>query len=218
MNLQRRQQDIMSQNLIGQVTNILRQEDNLEKSNDDDLFNEVELNSEGEERTDLQKAAENDLGDLLEKGEITDALFNSYGNKEQITFTKTGKEIKEALPAVISNLQTQINEIDAKKSGLLNKIHETNPDLQPTEAYKSYRGTSTCNVFPYDCCRPAYNGTTNTYDKPTDEQNLCASYNSMSHLCCSMKDDLKALEAMKNHLTDGKKYTLSLPQLLSLGF
>ena len=153
------------------------------------------------------------ITDMIEKGEISDQLGKGYGPaSEAIKFTKKGKEIKEQIPGMLTTLNAQKVELVAKMAVLAEQI-----GMEPSVAYEKYQELTLCS-YPYEVCSPKYDSNQGRYEDETDQHKNCSKYNSLCYMVRSVIEDITTLEVLNKNLEDGKSYTLSVSQLISLGF
>lgn len=154
-----------------------------------------------------------DIIDVLEKGEISDCIASGYGAGSQpVTFEKTGKEIKDKIPEIKNSLSASIASIEGQLGALLVQIGKEPENVSS----RKYDKTPPYKRYDYTLCEPVYcNG---QYAEKTEENTLCNKYNTLVYLWQDIKDDYDSICVMENNLTDTKKYTLSVSQLIALNF
>ena len=159
-----------------------------------------------------EKLINSTLEEMIEKGEIADTLGRGYGaGNKPLEFKKTGAQLKEKLPAVITSLQGEQIKIQAKLDVLLEQI-----GIEPTEERNSsYVKALVYKSYPWTMCEPKYmNG---NYEERTDQMTQCAQYNSLGYTYCSLAEDILSCQAILNNVDDKTTYTLSASQLVALG-
>lgn len=155
--------------------------------------------------------------DDLEKGgdgegdTITKSLIDGY--REKITFNKTGKEIKEKLQGIKTDIGTKIAEHAAKAENLKITI-----GFEPEETVSQWR--SNCDkvdatmhkVYPYEKCQsaPSY--------EDSDSSSNCRQYNDCVYKLIDLKCDMVEADFYINNLEDKKSYNLSAREAMKLGF
>ena len=151
--------------------------------------------------------------DMLEKGEISDALGRGYGGTP-LTFKKTGKDLKAIMPKVVSALQTELATVAAQMEVLQEKIGS-----EPTEDRRSYYMKKLCcKMYPWKMCEPLYDSNTRTYADITDENKLCAKFNTLCSMFLDLNEDIAAANVILNNVEDKTSYTLTVSQLAALSF
>lgn len=177
---------------------------------------EVTIVSETDKAIDtLEKGKDSDQ---LEKGKIEDALY--YGDVK-ITFSKTGKQIKEKLAAIknAENLKLE----DLKKS--LDDMEDT-LCYKPTEKpynekddifYKTFKWDMT---YPQDSCNNnviQFNET-QSGSLTVEDCDLNRKWNDCVYSYRDTKREIDAINLLEENLEDGKKYELNARQMLNFGF
>lgn len=165
-------------------------------------------------RAPLTKSEVSAFGDAIEKGEISDALVSGYGPGSQaMTFNKTGKEIKEKAPEILTALSIQKATIEAQLA-----MYSEGAGVSPTNP-TSRRYDKSVPFFRYDWgfCEPKYLGEGN-YEEKTPQMDLCNKYNSLIYVYCDVLDDIDAINIIVQNVEDTKKYSLSVSQLIALHF
>lgn len=143
----------------------------------------------------------NGVEDNLEKGEIMDRLGYGYGNgSEPIKFTKTGKELKDAMPSVIAKLTEQRTVLVGQMSGF-KIIAGIEPSADGRYDWK------TCET---------YDEVSKQYLTPTNEQKACRSYNDCLYQLKSIDEDIRACQAIMTGVNDKQTYNLTISQLVAL--
>lgn len=148
----------------------------------------------------------------IRKGEISDRLANGYGaGSEPIKFTKTGSEIKEKLPTIVSVLTNE-------KIVLLSSMAQLKTQIgcEPSDSYSSKK----FNLlrYPYKMSEAPYDPMNHCYLDATDQNKWCAAYNEACWKLLDIEQDLEAITVMSANLEDAKKYDLSVGQLVALQF
>lgn len=159
----------------------------------------------------IQKSIES----MIEKGEISDTLGRGYGSgSEPIKFKKTGKEIKEKIPAIITMLTTEQTKIQVQLEVLAEQI-----GVAPTEnRNSSFVKGIIYNQYPWAMCEAIYDNANKCYGEKTDQMDQCCKYNSLAYLYCSISEDLLSCQVIASNVEDKTSYTLSTSQLVALGF
>jgi hypothetical protein len=162
----------------------------------------------------FSKSETDALNDMLQKGEISDTLASGYGaGSKPIVFTKTGKEIKEKVPAILASLEAQKITIEAQLTAF-----QTAAGVVPTkENSRRYSKNVPFLRYEYTQCEPEYLGN-NTYAPKTDQMDACNKYNSLAYIYNDVLDDIDAINIISANVEDNKKLELSVSQLIALNF
>jgi hypothetical protein len=152
------------------------------------------------------------LNDMLVKGEISDALVSGYGAGNQpMIFTKTGKEIKEKIPAIIASLEAQKITLEAQITAL-----KTVAGIEPTNPTgRRYAKEVPFARYDYKVCEPEYLGN-NNYAQKTEQMDVCSKYNALIYVYNDILDDIDALNAINSNVEDSKKYQFTVSQLIAM--
>lgn len=150
--------------------------------------------------------------DQIRKGEISDRLANGWGSgSEPIKFTKTGAEIKEKLPTIVSTLTSEKAVILASMAQLKTQI-----GCEPTDSYSSKKFN--LMRYTYKMCDAPYDPLNRCYLDATDENKWCSAYNEACWKLLDIEQDLESISVITANIEDTKKYTLSVGQLVALQF
>lgn len=214
------------------MTNVLRaKDDSLIKGAKDELGTLKPIYVKDNEDNLSKFYVREKVKDLV-KGVMDD--LGSYGGKADVSFSKTGKQIKEKIEAVLGNINSKLLLQKSAMTGYLEKI-----GFMPTRELDSWEARSlpaelgSFKRFSWE--QTSYDDRNNggsAYLGKTDESVVsqtktacskeeaenCRNYNSAldTYLEC-MRDKLKA-EAFIRNIDWKKSYDLSLNQLTSLGF
>jgi hypothetical protein len=162
----------------------------------------------------FSKSEAESLNDMIQKGEIADALASGYGAGSQpMMFQKTGKEIKEKVPAIIASLEAQKITIEAQLTAL-----QTAAGIAPTrESNRRYAKNVPYLRYEYSLCEPEYLGNSQ-YAPKTDSMDICNKYNALVYVYTDILDDIDAINIISANVKDDKKYDLSVSQLIAMNF
>lgn len=182
-----------------------------EKEESEKTAPKTDTGKEDEEKEKIKKGIE----DLIMKGELTDKIAYGYGGaSEAFKFVKTGADIKAKLPIIIGVLQME-------KATLIAQLN----DVQTAIGIAPSRKMSTQFVkdidlldYPYDMCDAPYDDVLRKYGTPTDQNLLCSKYNSLAYICKNVSEDIVTAQTVLANVEDEKTYTLSVNQLVALGF
>lgn len=167
-----------------------------------------------EEKSRFSKSEQASIQDMLQKGEISDALASGYGAGSQpVVFVKKGKEIKEKAPSIIATLEVQKVTVEAQLKAL-----QVAAGVTPTlENSRKYDKVAPFLRYEYNLCDPQYLGN-NQYSPKTDQMDACSKYNSLVWIYNDILDDIDAIKVIANNIVEDKPYTLSVSQLIALDF
>jgi len=155
-------------------------------------------------------------GDDLQK-----AVLDTYQSK--LEFKKKGKDIKDKLATVKTNINTRIAQMSIALAALQVAIGE-----DPSEIAQNwyYRGNDQSNIgvyltYPNEMCyyndRDGLSGSMGgNFTK--DQCVQCREYNDAVYNIISLKCDLAECDMYINNLEDGDTYTLSGDQMRTLGY
>jgi hypothetical protein len=171
-------------------------------------------------RDDVNKA----FTEIFEKGDISSSL-STYGDKQPMLFSKTGKEISAKLLGQAVELAEVEAELKSKMTNYEEEIGDE-PDSEncsynnkvikaPRYSYEFYGSMSSAEKSP--AMYPGQSTTSPTQAEKTIAQ-LCSNYNDCSYKLISTLEDLHAIRIITENLEPTKKYQLSVGQLTSLGF
>jgi len=151
--------------------------------------------------------------DMIQKGEMSDILLTSYHGGTPITFDKSGKEIKEKMPAIISALEAQKTIIEAQMGVFKSQIGSDPSE----ELYSRYPAIKIAR-YGYEISNPAWDNMSEKYNEATELNICCQKYNELAYTYRSLMEDITASNIIMQNLVDSKKYTLSVNQLIALNF
>lgn len=152
--------------------------------------------------------------DMIAKGEISDAIGRGYGSgSEPMKFVKTGKEVKEHLPAVITQLMSAKASVLAQMDIVRQAV-----GIDPTDALRASLTNQKIAIYPYKMCDAPYNDSMGKYEDRTDENVLCEKHNNLAYMLRDIEEDLATCQVVMTNATDTQKYTLSVSQLIALNF
>lgn len=162
----------------------------------------------------FSKSETESLNEMIQKGEISDALASGYGaGSKPMTFNKTGKEIKEKVPSIVAALEAQKVTLETQLTAL-----QTAAGIVPTRANsRRYDKNVPFLRYEYNLCEPEYLGN-NQYAPKTEQMDVCNKYNSLVWVYNDLLDDIDALNFIASNVEDAKKYELSVSQLIALNF
>lgn len=143
----------------------------------------------------------------LKKGIVGDLQYGSTSDGKGLTFTKTGKELKTQLPAIIANLTAKVEAIKTKMAAAVKAA-----DCEPDTETSYYSESSVYPRYSYELYRTE-NGVA-----PTDAQKAMQLYNDLVYVLCDVERDIQIGSVMARNLDDKKKYILNVRQLAGLGF
>lgn len=158
----------------------------------------------------IEKAEKFEALDLIPEG--WDKIEKSMDyNKDQFTFKKTGKEIKNGLSNVIS-----FKEVEKQKyhKEMMDKITETGfPPEKEYDDYsiKNYKHLLT--YIPQRYCYSKINGQT----IPEEKSNSMQKYNNYASKYIKTCISLLKLQTLHNNIEENKNFTLNTEQLVTLG-
>ena len=162
----------------------------------------------------VESIIKSDIDEMIEKGEISDQLGRGYGpGAEAMKFNKKGSEIKTQIPGMISSLETEKNKLAVQLEILQEKIGQ-----EPTQEYNTQLAPDCPKQYVSDCCYPKYDEQIKAYPESSEENQLCSKYNSICYMIRSICEDINTLRVLEKNLEDKKSYTLSISQLIALGF
>lgn len=152
----------------------------------------------------------------IRKGEIMDRLANGYGSGEALKFTKTGKEIKEKVPSIMEALNT------AKTTTLTQlTILKAQIGCEPSDSFSSNLEKIGLEItllrYPYAMCDSVKDPNSGTWVRDAKAE-ACSKYNDLCWQLIDIEKDIKALHIIKENVDDGKKYELTVSQLVALQF
>lgn len=164
--------------------------------------------------------------ETIEKGRISEAL--GYGAK-QITFKKTGKEIKDKIEGISDSINTKIATLKGEMAALVTKIGKL-PDQELGSWERNAPGCDELKRYPWECCRyedqssRSYN--LSASDVPSEhkcasskeEAENCSKYNSLLEQLCSCYADKDRCDTFSRNVEEKREYELDLYQLSSFGF
>lgn len=134
------------------------------------------LNKQSEEEdTEVEKAEKIIIGacieNMIEKGEISDALGRGYGPaSEAIKFNRTGKEIKEKIPAILTSLTLESGKISGQMEEIAKEI-----GIEPTIPRNSYFAKNIAYLsYDWELCDPKYDTVSQKYNDATVQNQLCS--------------------------------------------
>lgn len=169
--------------------------------------------------------------DSIEKGILSDAI-GYPSDKNNLSFDKTGKEIKEKLQPFLTIINNKILETRSEMAKCLEEC-----GILPTQGWDEWdrppQGCEEYKKYPYSMCY--YDGDRNkgtmgvaenavqevkvaTSASSQKQADACKKYNSCVSKICDMTKDKIHAESLLRNLEDKKSYTLSLAQIASLGF
>jgi hypothetical protein len=152
--------------------------------------------------------------EIIQKGDISSEIINSYGGETKLTFDKTGKEIREKIPSIIASLEAQKNSLEAQMG-----IYKAQAGIEPDEVRESYRiKTISCPRYSYGLSEPKYDRESGSYEETTAQNIACSKYNAASYMWFGIAEDIEMIKVIEANLVDSKKYTLSVNQLIALNF
>lgn len=167
--------------------------------------------------------------DELEKGEIFNTFTSTYGDKEPLRFSKSGKEIIFRLKKLHNKLDGEIMDLEGHMENEEDIIGFAPDSVNNSYAIKG-KGIQTMR-YSYDCC---YGSIETVQPKVVEAvaipakqqvnvkqqtiQQACNRYNDYSSQLLSSLEDVEAIRLMIDNLESGKKYSLSVTQLAALGF
>jgi len=173
-----------------------------------------------EEYNSIKKAIDSDDedSDSIEKGVIHDTV--NYGNLD-LSFAKTGAEIKDKLQGVVQEETAKLNALQIKLNAA-----EANQVYVPTEngygsedmTYKTYRWDMT--YMPDDCHGSKTVKLSDT-ETGTLTQECCNEHREWNDLVYKFRDCKKELDTVNlllRNLDDKKSYKLTARQMLDFGF
>lgn len=184
--------------------------------------NSLEKSADAQEgKEDIDTGAKNGEkeGDALEKGMVTDS-FNSY-NSNKLSFSKTGKEIKNQIATVL------LPALTAQKTALaaqLLLVAKNCGELEPDQELGSYhyRGFGAVlpkmKVYSYKLCEQPWDNTTNSRAEMTEEMKACNQYNELVQQIVSTAADIEYCGMLARNLKDDGKFELTPDQVLGLQF
>ena len=160
----------------------------------------------------------------LNKAEDTDIEKGILDYNNRIEFKKTGKEIKEKLVTVKTNIQTKINELATAAGILLGQTEEKpNKPLGDWE-YRDYKDKiGEYNLFDWNKCYfkdDASGFSTGSIDGNFTKEvcDIHSKYNDLIYNIVSLKRDACECDVFLANLVDADKYPLSTNELVKLGF
>lgn len=172
---------------VGDVIEKAKEEDNLQKA-------------------EVQEGRLEENADYLWKGEIMDQLGYGYGSENKaLKFTKTGAELKEALPKTITDLQTKKATVVAKMALIAAAI-----GVQPSEVYRN-----DLLRYSWAMCEAPHDKM-NHKEEPSEQNLACRDYNDLCYVLYSLDEDIQATEVILANVEDKKKYELTVSQLIAL--
>lgn len=150
----------------------------------------------------------------FEKGRISDALMQRYEGKPSIEVALTGLELREKIPVILTVLKSHALELQLRC-----QLYETTAEVLPQRQRNSYT-VPRIQATTYDY---------KDYENPWDEMTRCCAPMTpqqeamMLHAQCSDKwmetqEDIITLRAFLQTLLDEKQYTLTISQIVALGF
>lgn len=165
-----------------------------------------------------EKKIKKGIDDLIQKGEISNAIAYGYGSgNEPFKFQKTGKEIKEKLPSVISALSIEKGVLLSKMATIATQIGIT-PAIQNNSKYSGLTPEIDFSTYPWEMCDAPYDDISRKRLDPTEQNLLCSQYNSLCSLCRSVCEDIATAQVIMANVEEKKQYTLSVNQLIALAF
>jgi hypothetical protein len=172
-------------------------------------------NGEGNEKEIEEKSIKKGIENLIEKGELTDKIAYGYGGaSEAFKFVKTGAQIKEKLPTIIAVLEMEKATLIAQLTNIQGTI-----GIAPTRKMQtSFTKDIALSDYPYEMCDAPYDEVLRKYGTPTDQNLLCSKYNSLAYVCRNVCEDIMTAQTVLANVEDKKTYTLSVNQLVALGF
>jgi hypothetical protein len=173
---------------------------------DGDAQNEL-VKSQGREGEDI----------MLNKGQIAERLVYGYGSgtTKPLEFSKTGKELKEKIPAVLAALNQKKGEIVGKMDLLKQQA-----GVEPTNAWHTDVASGISIMrYPYEICNDSNTvKAVEAVATPSLTGSACNDYNEWCWTLRDLLDDINALTVIQANLKDDQKYTLSVGQLMALQF
>ena len=157
--------------------------------------------------------------EALEKGKISDALY--YGDLK-ITFSKTGKEIKEKLLGIKASENVKLTDIkrnlEAVEDLLSYKPTEKGYDCSDDDAYRTFKWDMT-----YIPETPSSNNVVQFSDTESgtlskENCELNRRWNDSVYAFREIKKEIDTIELLENNIEDNKKYELTARQMMNFGF
>lgn len=161
---------------------------------------------------DILKSESAAFEDMIQKGVISDNFVYGYGGNKPMEFTKTGKELKELIPAALTYLTTQKSALESQMA-----VIKQQAGIEPDTSWFSSIANLNFPRYTWELCDASYDSTMGKYLDPTDQNTLCTQYNSLSSTCRDIAEDIATLTVIANNVVDNKSYTLTIPQLVALG-
>lgn len=152
----------------------------------------------------------------LEKGLISDLSYSMGSDGKGLSFTKSGKELKKQLPALIIAMNAKLAVIKSSMDDLEKTIGEA-----PDEEYSDYisDGTTMPAVKKYCYSKiSSWDDVSQKYNESSKEQKAMDEYNRLVYKYCDLYRDIQVADVLSRNLDENKKYTLTLRQLTYLGF
>mgnify|MGYP001345885227 CR=1 FL=1 len=170
------------------------------------------------EDTDIKKAEENDIEKALD----------SFSNADNLTFKKTGEEIKEKLILVKEKIETCKSDYENKNIEILAELREQ-PTLKPDEWDTKDIEQETKAMRLFEWCKTHYsegnkgsqvfsNEVSVTSASSKEEADMCDEYNRNVRKIFGCLRDLKKIGVLERNLEDKKTYDLSVSQAREIGF
>lgn len=172
------------------------------------------------------------VDDKLEKGQLSEALMYGGSGNSNVSFDKSGKEIKEKVTTLAGKIDGKITEYKGEMAALVTKIgflpteemDEYEMRGMPDECRDKKRYNWSCVYF--EPANTAMHVPVSSDDKPVakksastqEEADNCRNYNNVMRKYCECLGDKLKAEVFLRNINEKKSYTLSLPQLAALGF